>query len=681
MADFLRIEEVDGRRGGKVNLKGIHYTPLSLARHILRRIPIEELPPSRRYIADLACGSGSFLLAATERLRDAFDANEADSEDDVLEHLRSHVIGNDKDDIAVLVARMRYLLTHLIEKRTGDGVPIPSRLLKKDGLTLSVADFGGVVPTVIVGNPPFQPDGSDQMANQFLRKALHLLPPGGFLGMIMPAGFLKMRRQKCPETRQQLLNECELLEVWEMPQGTVGLDARQAPCAIVARKAGNLGGSGRNAVLFKTGYSAQTQAVAANRDDARSTWTFVASGFPGKGSIPWLRDNQHMNKYRLIASPVDELWNRIDPGHTIGDICGDQAGTGIDLGKKGVYSDDKPNNYEPYLLTQDRLCPYFLLRQDWHDDPKSRGPYIDPSFALWPKKLLWPLYRSSKVIVCTDTNRNTRTQVVAALDSSGVFPGHHFRCLGVGSATGMADWAQNIIRSGSKKDILLWLTAIINSPVGHAWVAMSSPPRGLHEDVLHTIPIPKHFDERIPRLVAATKDVERPANFESRPVWTMWSLRLPHNPGRDFETIVGQVNHLLFQSYGLTAHDFEMLRNYLEGMTNPWVDGPPDAHVPKHPERRITGTVTAISVPAQRVTLDLPRYSRKTGAPLEVVLPRDMPGWALREGTGFTCLAPRDLREPDELCANPWLLRDFRPLPYSYLSAEELNQLVAHVPV
>ena len=51
-----------------------------------------------------------------------------------------------------------------------------------------------------------------------------------------------------------------------------------------------------------------------------------------------------------------------------------------------------------------------------------------------------------------------------------------------------------------------------------------------------------------------------------------------------------------------------------------------------------------------------------------------MPGWALRDGADFTCFAPANRREPDDL-KDPWLLREFRPLPYPYLSASEIEAM------
>ena len=57
-------------------------------------------------------------------------------------------------------------------------------------------------------------------------------------------------------------------------------------------------------------------------------------------------------------------------------------------------------------------------------------------------------------------------------------------------------------------------------------------------------------------------------------------------------------------------------------------------------------------------------------------LPRELPGWALREGVEFTCSVPTDCRDVSELLSDPWILRDFRPVPYSYLDEGELEELV-----
>ncbi len=61
---------------------------------------------------------------------------------------------------------------------------------------------------------------------------------------------------------------------------------------------------------------------------------------------------------------------------------------------------------------------------------------------------------------------------------------------------------------------------------------------------------------------------------------------------------------------------------------------------------------------------------------MTLILPRELPGWALREGTDFTCAVPTDCWDVNVLLSDPWILRDFRPLPYPYLDEEELEELV-----
>lgn len=672
---YERALVANDRVGRNVDIKGIHYTPLSIAQHILRRIPIEEIPPSKRCILDPACGSGSFLMAATARLRDAFDANEPGAEDDVFKHLSSRVIGNDMDTIARLVTRMRYLLHHWIETGTPDGVPTP-RLLEGDGLELKPADLGNCQPTVIVGNPPFNPATT---AAKFLRQAVDLLEPGGFLGMVMPASFLRGRRDEGPDARFQLLEECELLDVWEMPQGTVGIAARHSPCVVIARKIRYR--DRRLPAVFKVAQSGKDEAVAAFRDHLRATWVFAAEALPATNRH-WRDDPYRVSKAnprslcRIVASPVDAIWRSAESSCTLGDVCGDNIVPGIwARGGESVFesSPQKPTGFEPYFQRQSCLVPFFVAREDWADAPNVRGLFVDPETSRWKKRKSWDLFRGLKLIVTARTNRNAQTQLVAALDELGLFPEDDFRCIALSGCSGASDATTQVRASASDRQTLLWLAAILNSPLGQAWIAVTSSPRGLTNEVLESLPLPDKFDPRIPDLVEATRSTERPDDFERLTLWSQWSDRRPSSPGSDFATIAGQLNCLVFRSYGLSHEDYIKVTRYLESMTNPWVNGGADAHIVTYPERRIRGTVLSVDTVTQEICVKLARYSSD---PLTIPIPHDFPGWAMAEGSEFTCLAPRNDRDPQSVKTNPWLLRDFRPLPYAYLTVKQLEEMV-----
>ncbi len=220
------------------------------------------------------------------------------------------------------------------------------------------------------------------------------------------------------------------------------------------------------------------------------------------------------------------------------------------------------------------------------------------------------------------------------------------------------------------RSVLLWLTAVLNSPVANAWVATCSPPRGLLGVVLDTLPLPSRFDPVIPKLVERTQDIERSVTDE-HPVWTT----IVGAAQDEFMLLAAEINDRVLASYALGSEETASLARFLEGMTDPWVDGDETAHLPnKTAYRRITGKVLGMDVTRQTVTLDLPRYSRRAGQPLVIPLPKHMPGWALREGIEFTCLAPASRRDPEDL-KNPWLLREFRALPYSYLEPEQIERM------
>ena len=654
--DRSNVLRAKRKKGKDRELNGIHYIPLSLARNVLRRIPVEELPPARRYALDFAYGSGTFLLAATERLRSVFDANEADSESELLDHLRSHVIGNDRDSVAILVANLTYLLEHVIQTRDVKGVPVPD-IRDKDALDLTHEIFRDRSPSIIVGNPPFgRATDGDQLANKFLLKALELLVPGGFLGMVMPGAFLKgMQLGGVTKTRRRLLRECELLEVWEMPVGTVGLSARQETCVIIARKVDRE--QGRHApTLFQVTSSSNHEAIRAQRDHLRSTWTFMATGLPGRPLTSWAEDTTA----RIIASPLDHVWANIRAQLTLGHLCEQTEGIKATRATTS-FSGEEQEGFSPYLRFQSWLHPYFLEESDWRresrDPDEIRYNYVKPETADRSRKDSWSIFKNPKILISCIKNRNSYSQLKAAYDENGVFPEHSFKCFALRDEFSALPGLQGETdHSRFRRAVHLWLVAILNSPVAHAWVATCSSPRSTAVIVFNELPLPRSFDPRIVQMMEVIRRTPRGTSI--------------------FQDTVNNINEMTSDSYGLSVNDVKDLSNYLSSLTEPWVVSPRESHLPKgRSYRRISGSVIGVDVNNQLVTLDLPRYSNAS-APLTLLLPRELPGWALREGTDFTCAVPTDCRDVTELLSDPWILRDFRPVPYSYLDEDELEELV-----
>ncbi|MEA1946839.1 MAG: N-6 DNA methylase [Thermodesulfobacteriota bacterium] len=204
---------------------GIHYTKSLLARTLLRRMPIEELPPDKRILADPTCGSGSLLTAGYERLANATYLRIPQNERH--QRLVGTIFGNDRDQFAAEITRMTLMLFHPPHKNNWKVTHFDA---EKDSFGRRWTKEIEVTPTIIVANPPFggkgggasttvkprtrhQPDRSALILNH----CLNILPENGLLGIILTETVLDQQLLKT--TRHRVLKECQIIEQWDIPVG------------------------------------------------------------------------------------------------------------------------------------------------------------------------------------------------------------------------------------------------------------------------------------------------------------------------------------------------------------------------------------------------------------------------------------------------------------------------------
>ena len=105
---------------------GEYYTPDWLADHVLNELGYEGDPDKR--LLDPACGSGTFLIMAINRIRRWYDANRekcAYDEGELLKRILANVIGFDLNPLAVMAARTNYLVAIKDLIRHVDCIEIP----------------------------------------------------------------------------------------------------------------------------------------------------------------------------------------------------------------------------------------------------------------------------------------------------------------------------------------------------------------------------------------------------------------------------------------------------------------------------------------------------------------------------------------------------------------------------
>jgi len=611
----------------EMHLKGIHYTPLKVAQNMLNRIPIETIRPEKRHIIDPTCGSGSFLLAATDRLDNLYDPREISL--DKKTYLENYVTGNDIDPIAIQVARLSYLLSHV--SRGNQGEPIEPTLIEKNALKLTEQDFK-LAPSIIVGNPPFGEDPAqrDQIATRFLNKALELLPEGGYLTMIMPQSFLSSDRQGCPEARQKLLENCELLEVWKMPEKSVGLEAEYPTTAIWAFRSN--GGKNKLPVRIYQTVSRRNEAVSAIHEHGRFTSSYV---------VPNTQSWRKHPKNSILTSPLESLWDPLQDCQRVGEITDIWSGINTRPNKEAEYSSKKlsTGRWELYLAYQKTLEPYHITNRTFISDRK----YVryEKEFVCSMNEKRERDFLSPKIVVTSDTNQNTLVRFRAAIDGYKTFPEHNFRCFKV--------------RPKYKEEYSLeWLVGVLNSPVAQSWVSSWAGARQISRAVFRSIPLPKIVDNDIAKLVKQNGD----AKAEER------------------EAIREEIDRLVFQSYGIPQEHWVEIKSFIKGMVNPWVESSEETHRHVGATQTVTGHVISLdSVEKQRIELFIDVFCHGDET-INIRIPKFMPGWALREGQSFRAKLDKSIFTVEELEKNSYALHDFRPLRYAYKSYDELVKAV-----
>ncbi len=352
------------------------------------------------------------------------------------------------------------------------------------------------------------------------------------------------------------------------------------------------------------------------------------------------------------------------------------------------FSSSPGDDFVPYFRQQGALRPYSVTAEDWrasHDDDQV---YWKKGTGYGPYPGNWPNYESPKILVSAQSNLNSASLLVAAIDRANYYPGKHFLVV-----TLLPTWeaafraAYPNVAHVSAENVLRWYCGILNSPVGHAWFAKHAGPRGLQADICLTFPLPQTYDTAVAEAVARIEAMPRPDSLGPVPTWNPEAgvvtpppdLYGAAQPGNNFWRAVGDANRLVMESYGLDEQGRARVMSMLRGVMDPWAEHPKDvAILPASATIKVLrGKTVSVDPSGQAVTVELSWKALGNEGPVRIPVPAFMPGWVLSPGQEFTCRAPSKCTLAD-LAANVWLLREFRPVPFDYLPIEALEQMVGY---
>ena len=189
---------------------GEFYTPRAITQFITDMIN----PKLGEKILDPSCGTGGYLTAAIEHLKE-----QANSIED-RKNIQESIIGWEYKPLPFLLATTNLILHDIELPRIifRDSLDQPlSNYKERDRVNVILANppFGGIVANNNEKNFP-QNFRTKESADLFLVLMIHLLKTGGRAGIVLPDGSLTGEGVK-QRVRQRLLEECNLHTIIRLP--------------------------------------------------------------------------------------------------------------------------------------------------------------------------------------------------------------------------------------------------------------------------------------------------------------------------------------------------------------------------------------------------------------------------------------------------------------------------------
>lgn len=516
-------------------------TPPDIAWRMLESLPIETLPSADRRVWDGTCGTGTFLVAALDRLRPLVPEGQ-----DLARYLTSAIGGNEIQP--ALADATRIALDQALGEPAGREWQITTHDVHE-----TPTETGERPPTIIVSNPPFHGGGrTEERAVGIIGRYLESLAHGGLAAVVVPRTSLSSN--VATGLRERILSDLEMFEVWELP-ARVFPNTDTEVAVLLGRKL-PIRAAATNAVTWRAFNQERSEQWLSSAQQV--AWT----AGPRAAILP------------PLALALDKLF--ADHSRLLDFVPTQNRSQGITPGRWARESGDvlrepKPGS-EPYLVGRARMPPFYI---PWSDDPRWLR-YTSPRLHRPRGQYEW-LFREPKVIVSRQATRGATWRVRAAVDRRGLFPSDRFYAL---KPTGQLS--------------LDLVTGLLNSLLANAWLRMANPAFNARLDAILALPVPT--DPRSPSA--------RRVETLSRRLAAVWEKvhteRTPRGGGathalHEAEALTLELDAAVFETYGVPAEIRDELSEYFR-----WLGGSrPGFHGPVVPLPRQEGTSWAVEFSAK----------------------------------------------------------------------------------
>jgi hypothetical protein len=447
---------------------GIHATPPSIARYIVHRLPIGSIPQADRRVVEPCCGSGTFLIAALQRLREllpaGMDARQRHN------YFVPRLAGFDVDQFGLEVARSALMLA---DYPNPNGWTLKKEDVFEDSASSPTFSDAILNARIVLCNPPFsdftekerqvyKPQSVHKPAELLLRVS-QSLPEGAVIGFVLPRVFLDGRGYR--EAREAVARRFEEIELVNLPDDRVFESARHKTTLLIAMTPRQ---ASRTISIFHrkvcdTGAPDFLNRYQASREDR--------AAFP------------EVQVCRSIGVPdLQDIWERLKGHPKLGELTSG-VHRGIEWNIPLTRMNPMTRNREFISQNARKLIsrtPASGYHRGVKDVPRDFYSFQMPSTCYLncnPEyqrtnayKLPW---NDSKVILNASRKSTGPWRIVACADLNGLVFYQTFTCV----------WPTGPWKPDS-------IAAILNSPLSNAYVAANEYGRHITGEVIKEIPMP-----------------------------------------------------------------------------------------------------------------------------------------------------------------------------------------------
>jgi hypothetical protein len=429
-------------------LFGIHSTPPEIAEYIVRRLPFDNLEVNEWRVFEPFSGHSVFLVAAMQRIRELLprDMNSQQRHDYFVEMLS----GIEIDDFAREVARLSLMLA---DYPNPDGW----RLHRGDALKSPMFAHELSKANIVLCNPPFEAFSPSERAGyddlysvwkpaEILYRVLQ--NPPELLGFVLPRIFLKGQGYR--ELRSRLGNTYGSIELLALPDKVFQHSDAESVLLLC---------SGRNR------HTKQLRTAGVYKWDHKDFYA-IRPSYEFSSDV---EDAEAVFAKGMWWPPLQEVWEATSKMKRLGEVSsihrGIQYNVSLRTDRSILISDEDQDGFKPGLhRVKTAVEPYVVLNT----------LFLNVSPDLMETSAHMLPWHESKLIVNANQQSRGPWKVSASIDNSGLVCYQNFH---------------GIWHTGTFP--LEVLAAVLNGPLGNAFVGTRESKRHVHVHTLKDIPVPE----------------------------------------------------------------------------------------------------------------------------------------------------------------------------------------------